>query len=73
MIKNKRIIIQTYGKILYNTALSVANKTISDFIEKGYKDIIYTYKDYCEKLIICYIKDNEKSIKLEIYYQEETK
>lgn len=75
MIKNKRILIQTYGKISYNTALLIVNKVIMGFIENNNNNnnncTIYSCVDYNGKSVICYVTDNGKSIKFEIYYQKE--
>lgn len=72
MEKQKRIIIQPYGSIEESVVLCAVWKVIDKFIKLNRKDCLYTLtNNENNKIIICYMVDNGKSIKIQVYYEKE--
>ena len=72
MEKQKRIIIQTYGSIEESVVLCAVWQVIDKFIKLNRKDCLYTLtNNENNKTIICYMVDNGKSIKIQVYYEKE--
>ena len=72
MEKQKRIIIQPYGIIEESIVLCAVWQVIDKFIKLNRKDCLYTLtNNENNKTIICYMVDNGKSIKIQVYYEKE--
>lgn len=72
MEKQKRIIISPYGSIEESIVLCAVWQVIDKFIKLNRKDCLYTLtNNENNKTIICYMVDNGKSIKIQVYYEKE--
>lgn len=71
MEKQQRIIIQPYDNINSDKVMYVATEAIKYFKNHESRDVLSTYTDKENgKTIICWTRNNGKSIKIDIYYEE---